>query len=265
MHDNYWLNRVATSQNAISDKNVKKTEKQLRIYYQNTMKKVIADFEAVYDKLLNAIEDGREPTPADLYKLDKYWEMQGQLRKELRKLGEKEVALLSKRFEENYFDIYYSLAIPGMKAFNTVSNEAAKQMINQIWVADGKSWSQRIWEDTERLADTLNDNLIHCVVTGKKTTELKNILQERFNVSYNRADMLVRTEITNIQTQAAKQRYEDYGLKYYQFYADPDERTCSECKDMHNKKFLYAEMKPGVNAPPMHPNDRCCIVPVIED
>lgn len=265
MKNEYWLNRVAANQNALSEKNIKKTEKQLRKYYANTMKHVIAEFERIYNKLLMAVEDGREPTPADLYKLDTYWQMQGELRKELRKLGEKEIVLLSKQFEVNFFDIYYSLAIPGKKAFNTISKEAAQQMINQIWVADGKSWSQRIWEDTERLAETLNENLIHCVVAGKKTTELKNILQERFNVSYNRADVLVRTEVAHIQTQAAKQRYEDYGLRYYQFYADPDERTCSECKDLHNKKFLYADMKPGVNAPPMHPRDRCCIVPVIED
>ena len=94
---------------------------------------------------------------------------------------------------------------------------------------------------------------------------LKNMLQHRFGVSYNNADMLVRTEAAHIQTQAAKQRYEDAGLRYYQFYADPDEKTCDECEHLHNKKFLYAEMKPGVNAPPMHPNDRCCIVPVVED
>ena len=50
-------------------------------------------------------------------------------------------------------------------------------MINQIWVADAKSWSQRIWDNTEKLVETLNENLIYCVATGKKTTELKNLLE----------------------------------------------------------------------------------------
>jgi hypothetical protein len=77
-------------------------------------------------------------------------------------------------------------------------------MINRVWVADGKSWSERVWDNTEKLQQTLNDNLVHCLVAGKKTTDLKNLLQEQFNVSYNRADSLVRTEIAHIQTQAAQ-------------------------------------------------------------
>jgi hypothetical protein len=51
-------------------------------------------------------------------------------------------------------------------------------MINRVWVADGKSWSERVWDNTEKLQQTLNDNLVHCLVAGKKTTDLKNLLQE---------------------------------------------------------------------------------------
>ena len=82
-----------------------------------------------------------------------------------------------------------------------------------MWVADGKSWSQRIWDNIERLTDTLNEQLIHIVATGKKNTELVNALQDRFNVSYHRANTLVRTEIAHIQTEAAKKRYQDYGVE----------------------------------------------------
>lgn len=261
---NYWMKRLAEMQNKLTDKNIKQVEKQLRKYYGAAAKRVIADFEALYDKIMLQKEQGKEVTPADLYKLDKYWEAQGQLRNELRKLGEKQIAALTKVMEVEYFDIYYAIAIPGMDAFNTVSTAAATAAINQIWLADGKNFSQRIWKNTEHLVDTLNENLIHCLVTGKKTTELKNILQHRFGVSYNRADMLVRTELTNIQTQAAKQRYQDYGLTKYEFLADTDEKTCSECAHLDGKKFFYSEMQPGVNAPPMHPNDRCTIIPVVE-
>jgi SPP1 gp7 family putative phage head morphogenesis protein len=136
----------------------------------------------------------------------------------------------------------------------------AQQMINQIWCADGKSWSQRIWENTELLAETLNEELIHCVVSGKKTTDLKNLLQERFNVSYARADMLVRTELAHIQTQAAQKRYEDYGVQEVEIWADEDERRCDVCGDLHEKKYPM-----GARVPiPAHPNCRCCIVPVVE-
>ena len=203
--------------------------------------------------------EGKEPSPADLYKLDKYWQAQAQMRKELQKLGERKISTLIKAFETNFFDIYYSIALPGDKAFNTIDTGIVQQLINQVWVADGKSWSQRIWDNIERLADTLNEQLIHIVATGKKNTELVNALQDRFNVSYHRANTLVRTEIAHIQTEAAKKRYQDYGVEYVEVLVDPDNRTCELCKALMGKKFPVNATPPL----PVHPNERCCLVPVI--
>lgn len=265
---NYWQDRLTRQQNAISNKSIKQTEKQLRKYYRAAARRCIEDFEATYDKLLATIADGREPTPADLYKLDKYWQMQGQLRNELQKLGDREIALLSRAFEANFFEIYYSIDLPNITAYNTISKEAAAQLINSVWLADGKTYSQRVWGSIDKLVDTLNENLLHCVISGKKTTELKQLLQQRFNVTYNAADTIVRTEIAHIQTQAAAQRYKDYGLTKYKYLAGSDKRTCkdgsSNCHDLDGKVFTYAEMREGVNAPPMHPRCRCTIVPVID-
>lgn len=256
---NYWQDRMALAQTALSAKSVKKIDAQLRKYYGTAMKRTIADFESTYNKLLATVEEGRQPTPADLYKLDKYWQAQGQLRRELQKLGDKQVSALSKIFEINFFDVYYSIDIEGLKAFSTISSEGAQHLINEIWVADGKSWSQRIWENTEHLAQTLDEELINCVVAGKKTTELKNILQERFSVSYSRADALVRTELAHVQTQAAKQRYRDYGIQEVQIWADADERRCEVCGELHKKIYPVGAAVPI----PAHPRCRCCIVPVI--
>lgn len=256
----YWEERNLNAQQAITEKNTKQIEKQLKKYYGNSMKRVISDFEAVYNKLLLTAAEGKQPSPADLYKLDAYWQMQGQLKRELQKLGDKQISALSKIFEINFFDVYYSIGIPGQEAFNTISKEAAIQLINSIWVADNRSWSQRIWDNTERLVETLNESLIHCVVAGKKTTELKNLLQERFDVSYSRADALVRTEIAHVQTQAAKQRYMDYGIEEVQVWADKDERRCPICAKLHKKIYPVGAAMPI----PAHPNCRCCVIPVVE-
>lgn len=255
----YWENRLARAQDAITQKNLKQIEKQLAKYYATTAKKVIKDFEDTYNKVLKAVEEGKQITPADLYKLDSYWRMQGQLRQELQKLGEKQVVALTKTFELNFFEVYYSLTIEGLDAFSTIDSAMAQQMINSVWVADNKTYSQRIWENTERLMETLNEELINVVVAGKKTTDLKNKLQERFGVSYRRADMLARTELCHIQTEAAKQRYKDYGIEYVEVLVDEDARTCDLCKELIGKKFPVN----GVMPLPVHPNERCCLVPVI--
>ena len=257
---NYWQNRIINSQNNISKKNIKQIEKQLRKYYGRTMKHLIADFENTYNKLLATVGEGKQPTPADLYKLDKYWQMQGQLRKELQTLGDRQISALSKIFEVQFFEIYYSIEIEGLETFSTLDAAAVNQLINQIWVADGSSWSQRVWDNTNKLQQALNDNLIECVVAGRKTTELKNLLQEQFGVSYNRADSVVRTELAHIQTQAAQKRYEDYGIKEVQVWADEDERRCPDCGKLHEKKYPANGPMPV----PVHPRCRCCIIPVVD-
>lgn len=251
---------MAKSLQKLSDKKAKQIEKQLRKYYKRAMEQVIEDFEATYNKILLTVADGRQPTPADLYKLDKYWQSQAQLKRELQRLGDRQISLLSKAFEENFFDVYYSIGVPGAEAFNTIDNSAAKQLINQIWCADGKTWSQRVWGNIDLLTETLNEELINCVATGKKTTQLKKQLQGRFGVSYSNADMLVRTELAHIQTQAAQQRYRDYGIEQVEVLVDEDERTCPICAKHEGEKYPINAQMPV----PFHPRCRCCMIPVVE-
>ena len=248
------------AQNKITQKHVKDIEKQLAKYYQKAMHRTIADFEATYTKLFNGFREGIEPTPADLYKLDRYWKMQAQLRTELEKLGDKQNTLLSKAFERCWIDVYNSISLPSEADFSTVSNEVVQQLINEIWVADGKHFSQRIWDNTEKLLETLNEELVQCVVNGKSAEELKDKLVERFGVSYSNADSLVRTETAHIQTQAARKRYEDYGITEVEVWADKDERRCEVCGKLHQKKYPVGAAMPI----PAHPNCRCCIVPVVD-
>lgn len=260
MSNSYWKDREALTQSKLTEKNIKQTEAQLAKYYSRSMQRVINDFERTYEKLLATVADGRQITPADLYKLDTYWQMQGQLKRELQKLGDKQVDLLSKKFVDEYSEIYRALALKDNLYFREIDKDNALQMINQIWCADGKSWSQRIWGNVDKLQQTLNDGLIECVVTGKKTTELKNILQERFSVGYNNSDSIVRTEMAHIQTQSAQQRYKDTGIERYEVWADKDERRCEYCGKLHKTTYPVGTTPPI----PAHPRCRCTIIPVVE-
>lgn len=256
----YWIDRNRRAQDKLTRKSIADTEEQLREYYSRSMNKVIEQFEATYNKILATVAEGRQPTPADLYKLDSYWQMQGQLQQELQRLGDRQAVLLGKQFTQQFLSVYEAIAIPGQSAFTQIDTQIAQQMINQIWCADGKTWSQRIWDNTDRLREALNEQLISCLVTGKKPSELKKILQEEFNVSYYRADSLVRTEMSHIQTQAAQKRYTDYGIQEVEVWADEDERRCEVCGKLHQKRYPIGATMPI----PAHPNCRCTIIPVVE-
>jgi SPP1 gp7 family putative phage head morphogenesis protein len=256
----YWSKRLLNAQEQIVNKSTKQIQEQLIKYYSDTLELTKGRYLNTYNKLLRTVGAGREPTPADLYKLDTYWQMSAQIRDELTNLGEKEIAYLNKQFMNVWQDLYNNLAIKDDTNFHHIDSNIVQQMINQIWCADGKSWSQRVWHNTNKLQEALNEGLIECVVAGASPRNLKDMLITEFNVSYNNADMLVRTEIAHIQTQSTQKRYEDAGIREVYVWADKDERRCDICGKLHEKRFLIGEQMPV----PAHPRCRCRILPVIE-
>jgi SPP1 gp7 family putative phage head morphogenesis protein len=260
MSKNYWQDREADALAKITERSVKETEKLLAKSYRNSANKVVNEFADTYDKLLRTIAADKQPTPADLYKLDKYWKMSVELNHQLRALGLEQEQILSKKFLDEFAEIYGAISFNDIKAFSTIDREGMVKAINSIWCADGKTWSNRIWNNIEYLTETLQEELIHCVVTGKKTSELKHLLQERFDVSYKQADMLVRTEMAHIQTTAAQQRYMEYGIDKVQVWADKDERRCDICGKLHQKILPTNAHMPI----PAHPRCRCTIIPYVE-
>lgn len=256
----YWQERALNTQERLTKKSIKQVEAQLRKYYKQVSKTSIARFLLTYNKLQNSMEAGLQPTPADLYKLDKYWEIQAEMTKLLRELGDKEVKLYGNSFSKVFKNIYESLALKDDTNFNYIDEAQVEQMIKQIWCADGKSWSDRVWNNTEKLQQALNDGLLECVLTGASPEQLKERLMYEFNVGYNRADSIVRTEISHIQTQAAKQRYEDAGIDKVMVWADEDERRCDICGKLHEKVFPAFGKMPI----PAHPRCRCRIIPYFD-
>lgn len=260
MSSEYWAKRQAKAQAILTDKNIEEVEAQITKYYQRAMKSTIDSFEATYNKILLSVAEGRNPTPADLYKLDTYWQMTGKLKKQLDKLGNRQAAILEKYFIKQYAEIYEAIAIKDNLFFGEVDTNMARQIINEIWCADGLSWSSRIWDNMARLQESLNEGLVECLITGKKPSQLKRILQERFGVSFSRADSLVRTEMAHIQTQAAKKRYQDAGVREVEVWASADERRCDVCAKLHLKRIPVGAQMPI----PAHPRCRCTLLPVID-
>lgn len=255
----WWAERQEKAQAKLYDKSAAEIEKQLEKYYKQTMSNTIGQFEATYYKILSTLEDGKEATPADLYKLDTYWQQQAQLTAELEKLGNKEAKLLSKSFMEHYMNVYEELALKDGVFFGEIDSNAAKQVINQIWCADGKSWSSRIWTNTSKLQAALNEKMVDCIITGRNPRYLKEALMKEFGVAYRRADTLVRTELSHIQNEAARNRYRDSGITEVEVLADWDSKRCEICADLHHQIYPINAKLPI----PAHPNCRCCIIPVI--
>lgn len=256
----YWAERQAEAQANLTKKTIKETEKELTKYYRRSLHKIIGQFETTYNTYLANTARGLESSPATLYKLDSYWNLQVQMREELQKLGDFQSVLFSKQFTKEYLRIYRQIALHDGGAFSNISQEVAQQVINQIWCADGSTWSNRIWKNTSQLQNALNEGLIDCVLGGKPAEALKARIRDEFGVSYSKADNIVRTELAHVQTQAARQRYTDRGVKEVEVWADKDERQCEHCGKLHQKRFPIG----GAMPVPAHPRCRCVILPVVD-
>jgi SPP1 gp7 family putative phage head morphogenesis protein len=267
----YWANRQEEELNRITNKTEKEINKQLDKYYAKAMKQAIKDFEDTYNALMAQITAGEQVTVAKLYALDRYWQLQGSLRRLCEELGNKEIALLSKNFEKEWQEVYDAAALPSDDAFTFVSESNAEQAIKSTWLADGKTFSDRVWQSSEDLVASLNEDFVHLVITGGDTRNVTNRLEQMVadNVQNKRAKArtLVNTEINHIQTEAAAKRYKDSGLDEYMFLGRENherELKCA-CKELDGKVFSFAEKVVGKNCPPMHPNCRCRIKPIMKD
>jgi hypothetical protein len=65
--------------------------------------------------------------------------------------------------------------------------------------------------------------------------------------------------------EATINNYKENGIKEYEFMAFLDKKTSPQCRELDGKIISIEEYKAGLNFPPLHPNCRSCIVPVVED
>lgn len=257
----YWSKRMKKAQENWSNKNIDAINAQMKKYYSTAMNQAINDYTALYEKIEAKIAAGEEVSVANLYALDKYWQTQAQMKEELQKLGDKQETLLAEKFEKEYADIHKAVSITGDKSFNLINKANAEQVAREIWAGDGKNYSQRLWQNVNKLQQMLDDELVSCVAAGRKTTALKQGLMEKFNVSYRQADRLARTEIAHIEVEASRRRWQDEGVQQVEIYVDEDERTCPQCSKLEGKKYKITEQMPV----PVHPSCRCTILPIIPE
>lgn len=260
----YWANRQENELNKISNKTEGEIATQLNKYYEKVMYQVIRDFEEVYNKLMATITAGTKPTVADLYKLDRYWQMQANLRNLCEALGNKEVALLSKAFEEQWEETYMAAALPSELDFSQISESNAHAMVQTIWLNDGKTFSDRIWQSTTNLASTLNEEFVHMIVSGRSDADLRKklmtIVHDNVGNARARVNTLIRTETAHIQYAAAEKRYKDSGVEEFIVLGREEHPLKCDCKKLDGTRWRFDDP----NAPkfPRHPNCRCRIKPI---
>lgn len=255
---NYWQNRELKQREAQYDKTLAEYEAELAKQYKRALTAVKKDIEILYDELLIASGNGTL-LASDLYKYNRYFTLGKSLNKQLKALGQKEIEITDKKLLDMY--AITSASVGKSIGFNGDFNQkTAKEVIDSIWCADGKHWSQRIWRNKAQLQISLEKGLIDCISRGVSKDELVKQLMADFDVGYRTADRIARTELSYVQNQATLRKYKEAGLEEYEILVAHDERTCDVCGKQNGKRYKIKDAKVGVNFPPLHANCRCAIL-----
>ena len=139
-------------------------------------------------------------------------------------------------------------------AFSKIDDNMMNALLNEKW--SGKNYSQRIWGNTDLLAESLSEIIGGAMMSGQSLAKTSRQLRERFDVSKYYADRLVRTETNHFNNEADAMAYEEMDVDKYVFLATLDTRTSSICQEMDGKVIPLKDREVGKNYPPLHPNCR---------
>ena len=243
------------------------SKKESDLYYKNLLEVInnnITD-ENIKKKLL-----AKYNAPAYSYRISRYEALQQNIDVELKKLANIEQQITEIRYidtiQEGYyhtiFDIQNGTGI-GF-SFSQLDKKTINLLLHENWI-DNANFSQRIWDNSEKLGEYLKTQLTADSMSGKSIQKIAKELSEYMNVGLYNAIRLVRTEVNHFANEAEMLSYEELEIEKYRFIATLDNRTCEHCAALDNRVFKVKERKPSKNYPPIHANDRCTTVAEFDD
>lgn len=164
---------------------------------------------------------------------------------------------------ESYYRSIYNIQQRADVAFSFghVSAKAIDSVVNSHW--SGENYSERIWGNTQALAQNLKEELLLNLVTGRTNREVAEVISQKFGQGASNARRLVRTESNYVSTEMNFKAYEESGIEEYQYLATLDLKTSKICRKLDGKIFPVKDRQIGKNCPPMHPWCRSTTISVV--
>lgn len=174
---------------------------------------------------------------------------------------------LHKSYEEQFYRTAFEVSKGVGTGFNLarLDDRRIDMLLKRPWAQDGRTFSDRIWSNKEKLVTNLHTELSQCIIRGESPRSAIARLVKKMDVSRAQAGNVIMTESAAISSAAQQECYKNLGVEQYQFDATLDGITCEVCQGMDQKVFKMSEYEVGVTANPIHPRCRCCTTPYFDD
>lgn len=170
---------------------------------------------------------------------------------------------------------YYHTCFEVQKGFNIgweigqIDERKLQKVISKPWAADGKTFSDRVWQSKTTMVNELHQQMTRTIIQGKAPDEAiksmtKYLQNKTKNAKYN-AGRLVMTEQAFISSATQKDAFNDLDVEEFEIVATLDSHTSDICREMDGKHFPMKDFQPGVTAPPFHVWCRSTTVPYFDD
>lgn len=187
--------------------------------------------------------------PAYSYRISRYQALQENIDIELKKLANIEQKITETRYidtikEGYYHNIYDIQKGTGLGfSFSQIDNRTIELILKENWV-DNANFSQRIWNNSEKLGNYLKTQLTADTMSGKSINKIASELSEYMNVGLYNVTRLVRTEVAHFANEAEMLSYEELDINKYKFIATLDKVVCEHCGELDNRVFNVKNKKP---------------------
>lgn len=201
--------------------------------------------------------------------------LQLQVQNSIETLRNKENQMLEDYLIKNYEDTYYhslyeiSKGLNLKTSFATLDKNKINQVIGKPWLSDGKTFSDRIWQDKEQLINTLRTKITQSFITGSTLDEavedISKFVSDKIKNKEYVARRLLETESAAYASKAQIEAFKSIDVEKYEIVATLDLHTSEICQEMDGKVFNISDQEIGVTVPPFHSHCRTVIAPYFDD
>lgn len=241
-----------------------KMEKVLASIYASCQKEILASVTETIAKVQKA---GGEWSYANQSALTRSRGLFEQIGEQIKALGQKEKItfrqglsnIYTDQFLRQVYDLGQSITVKAN--FNRLNPALIQKTLDYPW--SGAMFSDRLWQDKERLGRNLRVGLTQSMILGEGIPQITDRINKGIDTARYNAERVARTETKRVTYCAHDDVYKDTGVEElrYRCANGGDSRTCQYCRADNGKVFKRGE-EPTL---PRHPNCRCVYIPVVSD
>lgn len=241
-----------------------KMEKVLASIYASCQKEILASVTETIAKVQKA---GGEWSYANQSALTRSRGLFEQIGEQIKALGQKEQItfrqglsnIYTDQFLRQVYDLGQSITVKAN--FNRLNPALIQKTLDYPW--SGAMFSDRLWQDKERLGRNLRVGLTQSMILGEGIPQIADRINKGIDTARYNAERVARTETKRVTYCAHDDVYKDTGVEElrYRCANGGDSRTCQYCRADNGKVFKRGE-EPTL---PRHPNCRCVYIPVVSD